>query len=209
MTIRDGRVFVGFFWEWESQCFCSFCCWKSFCGAIAIYLAPLETDIRLFSFVVCCGTGLSCVSEDARSGSMVYSEWSDRDRGGSIAPLRGPWSRDPTVECRDKEPEDRYERWCSDSDRYSGRTIDDQCRQIRNSGGVCELSGGIDWCRLQARGVIHRLEGLLNRYLFLGLSSKYLAEPFFCFIFAVTKAEYSHRINDISRDGAVGSSSGS
>ena len=40
----------------------------------------------------------------------VYSEWSDRDRGGSIAPLRGPWSRDPTVECRDKEPEDRYER---------------------------------------------------------------------------------------------------
>ena len=66
------------------------------------------------------------------------------------------------------------------------------------------FSGGIDWCRLQARGVIHRLEGLLNRYLFLGLSSKYLAEPFFCFIFAVTKAEYSHRINDISRDGAVG-----
>ena len=56
--------------------------------------------------------------------------------------------------------------------------------------------------------MIHRLEGLLNRYLFLGLSSKYLAEPFFCFIFAVTKAEYSHRINDISRDGAVGSSSG-
>ena len=53
---------------------------------------------------------LLSVSEDARSGSMVYSEWSDRDRGGSIAPLRGPWSRDPTVECRDKEPEDRYER---------------------------------------------------------------------------------------------------
>ena len=82
-------------------------------------------------------------------------------------------------------------------------------RETRRSGGVCELSGGIDWCRLQARGVIHRLEGLLNRYLFLGLLSKYLAEPFFCFIFAVTKAEYSHRINDISRDGAVGSSSGS
>ena len=26
--------------------------------------------------------------------------------------------------------------------------------------------------------MIHRLEGLLNRYLFLGLLSKYLAEPF-------------------------------
>ena len=65
------------------------------------------------------------------------------------------------------------------------------------------------WLLPAGVGVIHRLEGLLNRYLFLGLSSKYLAEPFFCFIFAVTKAEYSHRINDISRDGAVGSSSGS
>lgn len=27
-----------------------------------------------------------------------------------LSVVRGPWSRDPTVECRDKEPEDRYER---------------------------------------------------------------------------------------------------
>ena len=63
-----------------------------FCGAIAIYLAPLETDIRLFSFVVCCGTGLSCVSEDARSGSMVYSEWSDRDRREGVMTHLLRWS---------------------------------------------------------------------------------------------------------------------
>ena len=195
MTIRDRRVFSSAsFGNGSRNASVLFCCWKSF-FAEQLPFTSLHWKLIFgyFLFVVCCGTGLSCVSEDARSGSVVYSEWSDRDRGGSIAPLRGPWSRDPTVECRDKEPEDRYERWCSDSDRYSGRTADDQCRQIRNSGGVCELSGGIDWCRLQARGVIHRLEGLLNRYLFLGLLSKYLAEPFF-FVLSLQSQKRNIRI---------------